>query len=314
MCFKQTVKYLSILLIYILVCFLIVETQFTIPEKFDVKVPEQKVSVDNPEGRERYLKIWNILSERHIHADRIVGKKDKCKNAEELIALLKDPHTGVYGCGISNGDNSDVSEIKFFEKEKVCLIKLKNFMANSDKYLRKDLVKFCASDCSVLILDLRGNPGGYVEMVEKISGFFIQGQKIVCFMKDNKGNTYTLLNEVNHVALDVFGEGRANKIIILTDSLTASASEMLCATLSRYGLCMTIGQKTYGKFTAQIIEQIDRGVYLKFTHRYWVTPTMRTIEGGIRPDIEVPVSTPDEDFALQKSFDFISKIPRPPSQ
>jgi carboxyl-terminal processing protease len=136
-----------------------------------------------------------------------------------------------------------------------------------------------------LILDLRGNPGGYVTAARKIASQFISSG-VLFWEQDAKGS---------QVPSDALGDGVATnpavRVVVLIDGGTASASEIVAGALQDSGRATLIGQRSFGKGTVQQWIQLQDGSALKLTIAKWLTPDKRWIHHvGIIPD--VPVTTP----------------------
>jgi carboxyl-terminal processing protease len=153
-----------------------------------------------------------------------------------------------------------------------------------------------------LVLDLRGDPGGYVTAARKIASQFI-GSGVVFWQQDAKGN---------QVATDALADGLATspkiKVVVLIDGGSASASEIVAGALQDTGRATLIGRPSYGKGTIQQWQELTgQGGAFKLTVARWLTPNKRWIHGvGLTPDIEVtlpavvpPGTDPDLDKALE---------------
>ncbi len=132
-----------------------------------------------------------------------------------------------------------------------------------------------------LVIDLRNNPGGYVEIAVQIADVFIDEGEIVYTMnKNNKKSTY----KAEKGAVEI-------PIAVLTNEGSASASEILVGALRDYGLAKSIGEKTFGKGVTQIPYQFMDGSILKITNSRYYTPKGVCIDKeGIKPDVEVKMS------------------------
>ncbi|WP_258358805.1 S41 family peptidase [Moorella sulfitireducens] len=142
-----------------------------------------------------------------------------------------------------------------------------------------------------LILDLRGNPGGYLDAaLETASLFLLPGKPVVQLLgRDNK---VTLLQSR--------GPGQDLPVVILVDRDTASAAEVLAGALQANHAALLIGTRTYGKGAVQTIFNLSNGGALKLTTAYFLTPGGRAIDGeGLKPDIEVAGRQEQLDRALQ---------------
>jgi carboxyl-terminal processing protease len=156
------------------------------------------------------------------------------------------------------------------------------------------------------IIDLRNNPGGYLEMAIKMSELFLDRGKIILKeVKRNEG-TKTIVSE---------GPGMIKeKIVILINQGSASASEIFAGALRDNLGVKLIGEKSFGKGSVQQIFSLN-GNLLKLTIAYWLTPNGTKIEGnGLKPDIEVKEPSeaekeknPNYDPVLEKAIQFVGQ-------
>jgi len=155
------------------------------------------------------------------------------------------------------------------------------------------------------IIDLRNNPGGYLEMAIKMSELFLDRGKII--LKEVKRN-----EGIKNIVSE--GPGAIKeKIVILINQGSASASEIFAGALRDNLGVKLIGEKSFGKGSVQQTFPLN-GNLLKLTIAYWLTPNGTKIEGnGLKPDIEVkePSETekekkPNYDPILEKAIQFLS--------
>jgi carboxyl-terminal processing protease len=152
-----------------------------------------------------------------------------------------------------------------------------------------------------LIIDLRGNPGGYLTAARKIASQFI-GSGVVFWQRDATGN---------EVPTEALADGVATnpnvKVVVLIDGGSASASEIVAGALQDTGRATLVGRHSYGKGTVQQWLQLTgEGGAFKLTVERWLTPAKRWINGhGLDPDVVVTLpavvpagSDPDLDKAL----------------
>ncbi len=133
-----------------------------------------------------------------------------------------------------------------------------------------------------IILDLRSNGGGYVSAARDLLSLWLDNEKILI----QKSKT-TLVDDITYSA-----RGKASfeniKTIVLTNSTTASASEIVAGALKDYEKATIVGEKTYGKGVVQTMLNLSYGTTLKVTSAHWYTPLGNTINlSGIEPDVEV---------------------------
>lgn len=145
-----------------------------------------------------------------------------------------------------------------------------------DKAVRELLLK----NPKGLILDLRSNPGGYLDTAISITSEWIEDGKIVSEkFNDEKENVHLTVGK--HRLSDL-------KTIVLVDKGSASASEILAGALQDYGKATIVGEQTFGKGSVQDFEVLPDGSALKLTIARWYTPNGRQIdEGGISPDVVI---------------------------
>lgn len=131
-----------------------------------------------------------------------------------------------------------------------------------------------------LIIDLRSNGGGYVDISVEIADRLVKDGVIVS-VKDKHGLSYSYEDAGDDKYLKV-------PCVLLVDGNTASASEILTGALKDYGLATVMGTQTFGKGITQIITPLDDGSGVKITNSKYYTPNGENIhEVGIEPDIVV---------------------------
>jgi carboxyl-terminal processing protease len=171
----------------------------------------------------------------------------------------------------------------------IFVISLHNFTANSPGLFREALREFIESGSSRLILDLRGNPGGYLEAAVEMASWFLPSGRVVV-TEDYAGHE----SNVDHRSrgYDVFNGNL--RMVILVDKGSASASEILAGALRHYGKAQIAGTATFGKGSVQELVPLTSDTSLKITVARWLLPDGEQIpNSGIVPDVEVKI--PEED-------------------
>lgn len=161
-------------------------------------------------------------------------------------------------------------------------ITLYEFTGNSAKLFDQALREFKNSGSKKLIIDVRGNPGGYLSAAVSMASHFLpKGAEIVT--EDYTGNQ----ENVVHRSSGSGGVPAGAQIVVLVDKGSASASEILAGALQDHGVAKLVGTETFGKGSVQ--ELIDVGdASLKITVARWLTPSGRSISaGGLTPDVKV---------------------------
>lgn len=156
---------------------------------------------------------------------------------------------------------------------------INTFGSTSDTEVYQQLEQLKSSGMEQLVLDLRGNGGGYLNAALQISTNFIKNGPVL-YVLDSDGNEEGY--EINQ------GNNWDLPMVVLINGGSASASEILVGVLDDYDKATIIGENTFGKGTVQTIIPLENGGYLKLTINEYFTPNKNKINGiGIAPDIEV---------------------------
>ena len=181
----------------------------------------------------------------------------------------------------------------------IFVIKFYSFSENSANLFRDALIKFVDSKSSKLIVDLRGNPGGYLESAVKIGSWFIDEGKII--LKEDSGDGSKPKIYRSH-GPRLFSD--LLSLVVLVDGGSASASEILAGALREHGIATLVGEKTFGKGSVQELIQITDDTSLKVTIANWFTPNGVSISlKGIEPDVVVPLTQKDFDAKRDPQMD-----------
>lgn len=177
---------------------------------------------------------------------------------------------------------------------KIGYIRLVQFGEKTSEDLEAALKKMKSQDMQALILDLRWNPGGLLDQaVDVCEKFLPHGEKVVTTEGRNAGQ-----NTVH------FARGRGDElhnmpIVLLVNSYSASASEIVAGCLQDLKRAVVLGERSFGKGSVQTIIPLSDGSALRLTTAKYYTPSHKVIhEKGIMPDITVPL-TFEEDRAVQ---------------
>ena len=190
-------------------------------------------------------------------------------------------------------------------KDGIFVIKLYSFSANSTSLFRKAMKKFVETGTDKLILDLRGNPGGYLDAAVDMSSWFLSGDKII--VTEDYGN-----NKEPEIyrsrGYNIFNDKL--KFVILINDGSASASEIVAGAMQDHGRAKLVGEKSFGKGSVQEAIKITKDTILKITIAKWLTPNGNLItEQGLTPDYEVKVTKEDveakKDPQLEKAVELL---------
>lgn len=168
----------------------------------------------------------------------------------------------------------------------VFVIHLYNFSAPSFTKFREALREFVNSKSDKLIIDLRNNPGGYLEAANEMASFFLPvGDLVVIEDYGNKRDQVAHRSRGYNVFSDKL------HMVILVNGGSASASEILAGALRDHNRAVIMGEKTFGKGSVQELVSITDKTSLKVTVARWLTPAGVSIsKQGIVPDVEIKMT------------------------
>jgi carboxyl-terminal processing protease len=163
------------------------------------------------------------------------------------------------------------------------VISLASFSETSAQKFQEALQEFAKSKKKNLIIDLRNNPGGYLEASVLMASFFFPANKLIVaedFTRTGQKNSHNSKG-FNAIPEDV-------KIVVSVNKGSASASEILAGAFQDYNRAKIVGEKTFGKGSVQEYIELPDGTSLKVTVAKWITPLGHSISDyGVTPDILV---------------------------
>ncbi len=184
----------------------------------------------------------------------------------------------------------------------IAYVSLFDFSSPSSGQLESELKTLLAKKPKGLILDLRDNPGGYLQQAIEVSDLFLDSG-VVASEKDKDGNGQTFRSGPGGIAQDI-------PLVVLVNGGSASASEIVAGALQDRGRAKLIGETTFGKGSVQLPHTLSDGSELRVTIAHWFTPNGRQIQGtGLTPDIVVPLTADDvqanRDPQLDRAVQFL---------
>ncbi len=188
----------------------------------------------------------------------------------------------------------------------VHLISLYSFDASSADLFKAEILKFKQSGDTKLILDLRGNPGGFLDAALDMASWFLPAGTVV--VKEDYGSKRAQ-DILKSKGYDLFDNNL--KMAILVDGGSASASEILSGALSEHKVAKLIGTQTFGKGSVQELVPVTDDTYVKVTVAKWLTPKNVSIsEKGLTPDIVIKSAKGDEigknDAQLDRAIKYVT--------
>ncbi|MFA6304669.1 MAG: S41 family peptidase [Patescibacteria group bacterium] len=204
-------------------------------------------------------------------------------------------------------DTIKIKSVTYQDKNGFALIKISNFNADTNSLFLEAINQAIKTSPKGVILDLRNNPGGYLDTAVAISGYWLSKGEVV--VKEDFGDP-----ELNQ---DYSSSGLAQlsnyKTVILVNGGSASASEIVAGALQDYKLATVVGEQTFGKGSVQELEKLSDGSSVKVTIARWLTPLGRTIDkNGITPDEVVKLTEEDykanKDPQMDKALEILSAM------
>lgn len=177
-------------------------------------------------------------------------------------------------------------------EDNIAYIQIYNFGEDTDRELRTALRELRKQEPIGMILDLRNNPGGYLDTAIRVVSEFIK-DGVVMYEQYGDGRRTTFKARIGGLATEI-------PLVVLINEGSASASEITAGAIQDRGRGVLVGAKSFGKGTVQKWTPLgeDQGA-VKITIARWLTPNEQAIDGvGLTPDVEVPFT--EEDFLAER--------------
>lgn len=189
-------------------------------------------------------------------------------------------------------------------KNEIGIIKLSRFGTDSAAKVRAAAEDMKHQNVKGVILDLRGNGGGYLQTGIDVAGVWLNDKDVVS--EKGKSNNPKTLKSGKQAILN------GMPTVVLIDSSSASASEIVAGALKDHQAATLIGEKSFGKGSVQEMIDLPKGDMLKVTVANWYTPKGKNIsKEGIEPDKKVELSSDDinnnRDPQLDAAVDYLQK-------
>jgi len=212
------------------------------------------------------------------------------KTGDEIVALIKENSQNV-SLEVLRGDEAlffnlvsetlNVPSVSYnvVENTRIGNLKISVFSNSLSEEVKHAINKLLESGIEKLIIDLRGNTGGYLEQAYKTASLFTSKGKVIYSLSAKTGTeTYT----------DKDDSSQKIPIVVLVNKSTASAAEILAAALKDSYGAKLVGTITYGKGKVQHTHSLSDGGLVKYTSSKWLRPNGTCIDGvGIKPDYTI---------------------------
>lgn len=189
-------------------------------------------------------------------------------------------------------------------EDDVGYIWLREFSATANSSLEEHLEALLEQDPAGVVLDLRQNPGGWLDQAIDVADLFL-GDNLVAVERFSDGTEREFRADDGDIGEDI-------PLVVLVNNGTASASEIVAGALQDHGRAPLIGVPTFGKGSVQRPFELSDGSELRVTVALWFTPADQPIEGeGLTPDVEIPWpeeqrgEDPESDPQLRRAVEYL---------
>jgi len=185
-------------------------------------------------------------------------------------------------------------------EDNLLYVRIYNFSANTPMLFYADMAQYAFSDIDGVILDLRNNPGGFLDVGIDAAGWFVGKDKLVVTELFSSGEKQEFFSTGSGIFDEI-------PIVVLINKGSASASEILAGAIRYHRGAKLVGTQTFGKGTVQQLDYLSGGSSIKVTIANWLLPDGTLIEGlGITPDVVVEENEEDildgKDTQLEKAI------------
>lgn len=189
----------------------------------------------------------------------------------------------------------NLATVEFSMKGEFAYIQISSFSERTNDELTPVINDLTNKAAKGIILDLRSNPGGILQVVAEVASHFLK-EGVVVKVIDNEGKETTSSLVSGETVTDL-------PMVVLVNNYSASGSEVLSGALQDYGRATIAGTTTFGKGSVNILRQLSDGSGIYITTARWYTPKGRLIEGkGLDPDIVLNLTGDD---AIRWAIDYL---------
>lgn len=194
-----------------------------------------------------------------------------------------------------------VRSVNWSMRDRIGYIEISQFGSDTSELAKDAVENIIKRKAKAVILDLRNNPGGYLNSVPPVAGLFLPPSTIVIEKRQNHENKIRSTRTPIAPELPLF---------VIVNNGSASASEILAGALQDYSRAKIVGSQTFGKGSVQDLINLPDGSALRITIAEWLTPNKRAINGkGIKPDIVIEGDkTLESDPVLDKTLELARQL------
>lgn len=256
--------------------------------------------------RDGYVRVLRVLPDNPaLKAGIMIGDIFYKINGEEVYnwttaqigeAIRGEPGTEVTVTMVRDGEpiefkmkREEINNVSAYVKYdgSTAIVTVLRFDNDTGDKVAEMAKEFANKGIKKVILDLRGNGGGYVSAAQDLLSLWLDNQTVLIQKSAHFGEDKTFSHAGKAILKDM-------KTIVLVNGSTASASEIVAAALKDYGKATIVGTTTYGKGVVQKMYDLSNGGMLKVTVAEWMTPKNNSINKvGVTPDVEIDMTSED---------------------
>jgi carboxyl-terminal processing protease len=233
------------------------------------------------------------------------------KGTEVTLGIFREGRSAVFNLTIKR-DKIEIKSVKWeikevgAEKKKIAVITISRFGDDTENLFNKAIQDALTKGAKGIVLDLRNDPGGYLQTAVQIASAWVNKDDIIV----TEQHTDPSLSQVFKAS----GNNRLSgiKTIVLINGGSASASEILAGALRDHNLATLLGEKSFGKGSVQELVDLAGGSAVKVTVAKWITPSGKNLNhDGLVPDTEIKFTEEDakagKDPQMEKALEEIIK-------
>jgi carboxyl-terminal processing protease len=262
-------------------------------EKSGVKAGDIIVSINDLPAAEMYLDE----AIQHIRGD---------KGTQVVLGIMREDMVEPMDISVTR----DIIVVPTLEteivNEDIFKVNFYSFSANATKDFSNAMNEFAQSPYQKLIVDLRNNPGGFLDAAIDTASFFVPQGKSIVVEDFGEGEEELIYRSKGFATLD----SKDYEMVILINEGSASASEIFAGALGEYDRAIIVGTQSFGKGSVQELMNLSDGSSIKITVAKWLTPKGVSIEeNGLTPDHVVELTSEDynsdKDPQLDKAIELL---------
>ncbi len=231
-----------------------------------------------------------------LSVDEAVNRIRGPKGTEVTLTIKRNGEDDVRDIAVKR-DQITVKSVRTTKRDDgIFVVQITSFNDDTEEEFNTAVREIVDANPKGIILDLRNNPGGYLETAIEVSSEWVEDGIVVV-------ERYSDDQKIEHLS-----RGRARlksfPTVVLINQGSASASEIVSGALQDHKLATLVGKQSFGKGSVQTLEKFDDGSSVKVTVAKWLTPDGRSInDEGITPDVEVDLTLDDYNNNLDPQMD-----------